>query len=481
MKGRPWRYASAWLVFLGPCFFLSYGFANHYASGLAHVGSFFFAWERHMPFVAWTIVPYMSIDLFYAISLFVCTTRNEVRRHAWRLLAATLVAVICFVLFPLRFSFDRPAASGLSGSLFDLLLGFDLPFNQAPSLHIALLLLLWVIYARHTRGVLRYAMHAWFALIGLSVLTTYQHHFIDVVTGAALGAACLYFIPDPPARWDNAASPAGGPAATTRLRLARRYGAAGAALALAACALFATGHGAPAPGGAALGSALVSSNDAIPGGGLALAGALLGWTALALMLVAAAYARFGISVFQKQDGRVAWPAWWMLAPYRIAAWISSRLFTLNIAPAAQVSAHVWIGRFPSARDLRAGHYGAVVDLAAEFGANRHARRLHYAQVSMLDLVVPDTAQLLRAAGAIERAQAQGPTLVHCALGFSRSALAAAAWLIAQGATTQAALAQVRAARPAIVVTPEARAALESYARHVESARGQAEWLETIAA
>jgi hypothetical protein len=186
-------------------------------------------------------------------------------------------------------------------------------------------------------------------------------------------------------------------------------------------------------------------------------------------------------VFQKHEGRVAWPARWVLAPYRIAAWISSRLFTRRIAAAAQVSAHVWIGRLPSSRDLRTGGYAAVVDLAAEFGASRGARRLRYAQVSMLDLVVPDTGQLMRAASAIERAQALGPTLVHCALGFSRSALAVAAWLIAQGATPQAALAQVRAARPAIVIGPQALAALQAYARHVDGETGRAEWRETIEA
>jgi membrane-associated phospholipid phosphatase len=103
-----------------------------------------FDWERHIPFVPWTIVPYWSIDLFYGLSLLLFATRREVDIHARRLLAAQLVAVACFLAVPLRFSFERPAADGAAGWLFAALGAFDLPYNQAPSLHIALLVILWV-------------------------------------------------------------------------------------------------------------------------------------------------------------------------------------------------------------------------------------------------------------------------------------------------------------------------------------------------
>jgi protein-tyrosine phosphatase len=51
---------------------------------------------------------------------------------------------------------------------------------------------------------------------------------------------------------------------------------------------------------------------------------------------------------------------------------------------------------------------------------------------MLDLVPPDPASLADAAGAIEALRARGPVLVCCALGFSRSACAIAAWLVSTG-------------------------------------------------
>ena len=114
--------------------------------------------------------------------------------------------------------------------MFDALLGFDQPFNQVPSLHIALAVILWVLYARKTRGVARALLTLWFVLIGASVLTTYQHHFIDIPTGVALGWLCVWLWPfaepgihTPAAAWRTATAPA-------RHRLALLY--AGGALAL---------------------------------------------------------------------------------------------------------------------------------------------------------------------------------------------------------------------------------------------------------
>lgn len=173
-EGRPWRRALLWLALLGPFFFASYGFANWMAGRHATLPVMAFAWETRIPFVPWTIVPYWSIDLFYAISFFLCRQRLELDRHALRLFSAQVIAVTCFLLWPLRFSFERPEIGGVFGWLFDVLLGFDKPFNQAPSLHIVLLIVLWVKFAQYLHGVWRGVLHLWALLIGVSVLTTFQ-------------------------------------------------------------------------------------------------------------------------------------------------------------------------------------------------------------------------------------------------------------------------------------------------------------------
>lgn len=228
---RPWKRSFAWLCVLGPFFFLSYGFANHHTASLGNVGSFVFDWEEHIPFWPWTIVPYWAIDIFYGLSLFLFVDKRELDRHAARLIMATGVCVTGFLLFPLRFSFERPEiARPVFRWMFDVLGAFDMPYNQAPSLYLCLLVVLWAAYKRHTPGRWAFAVHAWALAIGISVFTTYQHHIIDGITGIPAGILCCYCIPLVPGRPWKASLP------RKAHRIAMRYGAGGllfVALALA--------------------------------------------------------------------------------------------------------------------------------------------------------------------------------------------------------------------------------------------------------
>jgi protein-tyrosine phosphatase len=428
---RPWRRALLWLAFLGPFFFASYGFANWLASRRETVAAIVFDWERHVPFAAWTIVPYWSIDFLYGLSLFFCTTRRELDVHGRRLLCAQLICVACFIAFPLRFAFLRPETGGFFGLMFDVLTGFDKPFNQAPSLHIALLVILWALYLRHARGLWRWVLHGWFALIGVSVLTTYQHHFIDIPTGLWVGWLCVWLFPEQRRSLLSTASLSADP---RRRVLALRYGA----------------------GALAIGTLAIHS-----GGGVLW----LLWVSGSLALVSTIYAFFGEAAFQKEaDGSMSTAAWWLLGPYFLGAWLNSRWWTRTTRSADVVVPGLLLGRMPTREERESHGVRAIVDMAAELPCA--AEGVRYVNVPVLDLAPPSTAQIERSVAAIETVFSNGPVLVCCALGFSRSATAVAAWLRASGraASHADAIEQVRRARPAVVLDASHVAALEGFSQ-----------------
>src|SRR5260370_3481097 len=126
----PWYIAAVWTIILGSFFFLVYGVCNWITSLRPGIGSFYWDWEPSVPFVPSLILPYMSLDLFFAGAIFLCR-RGELKTHAKRVVTAISIAAVCFLLFPLRFSFIRPPTTGFSGFLFDLL-NLVHPFNQIP-------------------------------------------------------------------------------------------------------------------------------------------------------------------------------------------------------------------------------------------------------------------------------------------------------------------------------------------------------------
>lgn len=393
VQHRSRKAAILWLAVLVSLFLLAYGTTLWLAGLRANVPSLYFDWERQLPFVPELMLPYMSLNLFFVASVFLCRTRRELDRHALRMVLAILVSCVAFLLFPLRFAFERPEVEGFNGILLTVLATLDRPYNQAPSLHISLLLLLWLVYARRLAMPWRLLLHVWFALIGLSVVLVYQHHMIDVVAGFAVGMACLYLLPD-------------GELPLRSARLTQD----------AACRRLGAWHVL-----AGLGCMLVAA-------WWQGAAWLLLWPALALLLVASAYLCFGPCVFQKRDGRHTLPARCLLAPYLAATWLFCRLVTLGRPAAVPVAADVSIGRLP--RLDEAGRWGAIVDLTAEFSSS--ARPRHYENIPLLDGAEPDPQALGHAAQAIERARQAGPVLVHCAEGASRSVMAVIAWMVHHG-------------------------------------------------
>ncbi|HTM49267.1 MAG TPA: hypothetical protein VL285_11315, partial [Bryobacteraceae bacterium] len=129
---------------------------------------------------------------------------------------------------------------------------------------------------------------------------------------------------------------------------------------------------------------------------------------------------------------------------RVAAWTNVRLWTRGEPAKNHLAQGVWIGRAPSGKD-REG-MNSLLDLTAELPIRADEC------VPILDLTVPADSQFDAAVHAILKLAGRRPTLVCCALGYSRSAIASAAWLIAAGHAANAeALAPVRRAPPQVVI------------------------------
>ena len=365
MKTKLFLSQLAALVVVAAIFYASYGATNALASARANVPEIYFAWERALPFWAWSIVPYWSLNLLYALGFFLCRDSRELARYVAQLLAAQLIATLFFIAFPLQMSWEKPAVSGFSGFLFSSLAAFDLPFNQAPSLHIILCVVVGAFYLRKARTVwLKAALAAWFALIGLSVLTTYQHHFIDIPTGLAAGCLVLLIRPLD-----------GAPLSFAISREAARYKWAALYLGLAFLTLFAAILGAKIWGAWML---------------------WLSWASLSFALVACGYAFLGAGVFAKNEqGRHAFAAKALLFPYLCVArlnalfWLRGRRLSDEILPG------LYLGSVK-----QAGKFDAVLDCAAEF--ERPGGAQIYASVPMLDMITPSADELKRSADELER-------------------------------------------------------------------------------
>jgi protein-tyrosine phosphatase len=423
-----WRSGLLALLVLGPFFFWSYGAANHWAASRAGVPSIVFDWEAAIPLWPWTILPYWSIDLFYGLSLLLARDALELRRQAARLLTAQLLCVVCFVLWPLKFSTPRPAVDGWAGWLFNALAGFDLPYNQAPSLHIVLLLILWDFYRQRLQGWAAWGLHAWSALIGVSVLTTYQHHFIDVPAGLLAGSVCMWLWPLSGALPWQAWRQEGA-----RHPLALAWG--GLAV---VCALAALGWG---------------------NGWSRLAWVLI-WPAISFALVALAYLGLGQGVFQKDtQGRHTVGSALLLAPHRWVAWLNARCWTWRLPTSVEVADGVWLGRLPLLWERDHRRFAQILDVTAELRSSHPGLQVW----PMLDLVVPQPAQLRLAADHLAVMHARGEVLVSCALGFSRSAAVVLVWLCRSGRAVDvdAAVAHLRLVRPQVVLSPALLAAAQA--------------------
>ena len=87
-----------------------------------------------------------------------------------------------------------PVVASDWASLYGALSIFDQPYNLAPSLHVAIAIVLWAQLRSRFAGKWLLVCHIWVAAIVMSALSTWQHNLVDVLAGGALGAMSLLAI-----------------------------------------------------------------------------------------------------------------------------------------------------------------------------------------------------------------------------------------------------------------------------------------------
>ena len=428
MKNRPWAAAAGASALTSLLFVVAYNVTNQLTHLRPDVGVWAFSWERYWPVIPAMIVPYWSIDLLFVLSPFFCATREEVAVHRRRIVFAILGRSLVFLLIPLRFAFPRPHIEGVFAPWFAALYTFDFPHNLFPSLHIALRTLLTHLYLRKSRGAWRWVVHGWFSLVGISTLLTWQHHIVDVFGGfwlATIAIQLFRFDEPPPPRARNGF-------------VAFLY----AAVAIACSQL-----------------ARLSWPWTF----------IFVWPAFAFGSAAYGYAGHG-SIYRKKDGRLTFLTKLLYAPLLAGQWLSWKYYRQKSPPWNELTPHVWIGAVLDEDEAhRAVESGvtAVLDLTVEFSEPAAFRSVRYHHLPVLDLTAPAPAQLAEAADFIERESASGIVYIHCKAGYSRTAAAAAAWLLTsrRAANADEAFQQLAATRPHIVIRPEIRAAIEQFINH----------------
>ena len=163
--------------------------------------------DENIPFIAWMIIPYSTLYLYYPLGA-ILAPRNDSGRREMMVLYQTIFLVswiifLFFIFLPteihLREQIPPPTRAGEGdwGWAFGgMLHNTDKPWNAWPSLHIvqSLLIVLTVDFwwlkklqldpgFRNTRSIARTVMWAGWILLSVSILTTKQHFVWDLVTG----------------------------------------------------------------------------------------------------------------------------------------------------------------------------------------------------------------------------------------------------------------------------------------------------------
>jgi membrane-associated phospholipid phosphatase len=169
-------------------FAVCYGGAAWWTSGRSDLPVWDFAFEQNVPFVPEAAVLYLTLTPVLLLAPWIFRARSELAPFAAALAIETVIATICFVLFPQTTSFARPHVEQWPFRIADAL---NLEHNQFPSLHVAFAVSCAWAYGQRR---FRWAWIAWSAAVALSTWVIHEHHLVDIFGGVVLAVLVMKFV-----------------------------------------------------------------------------------------------------------------------------------------------------------------------------------------------------------------------------------------------------------------------------------------------
>lgn len=196
---------------------------------------------------------------------------------------------------------------------------------------------------------------------------------------------------------------------------------------------------------------------------------VLAWPAACFVAIGGGYLGLGAGMLAKgSDGKRPRWNWVVFAPYYLLVWVGMR-FLRGLSredSCNEVSPRLYVGRRAQVGEVPAG-VTVILDLTAELDVPEGIREaFDYRTLPTLDGAAPFAGPFRTFVEAAARAE--GPIYVHCAAGHARSALTAAAILIARGdrRPPDEIVRALRAKRPRIGLSTPQRRLLRRFAREV---------------
>ncbi len=401
-----------WCVLLATYFFTAYGYSNFITSQTSSVHSFFFRWEQDIPFIPWMIVPYMSSDLIFVLCFLLLKEKSDVRLLAKQIAFLISVSVICYFIFPLKMAFHRPETAQSIWHGWYSVLNNDLPFNQCPSLHVSQGLLFWRLLTHITTGKLKpFIIYIWFTLIMTSTLTIYQHHFIDILGGIALGLVAFILFPGLPNKTAHRVSDS---LSTHPRHIESR-------LALIYYLISWIGFS----------SVFLADPPVLK--------ILSGYLCFSFLILGSTYAckrstglvnALGI---HKKNGQLSLLSRFLFGPYLALCWLEWMFYSSQKNPWVKVIPNLYFGERLDSWDslIENSDRWVVLDLAPEISELRlETPKIDYFHYPLLDIIVPNQKQESELITLIEKWLSENRAVyIHCRLGKARSSWVVLKYLV----------------------------------------------------